>query len=1113
MAKEFVHILLPGHELSRTEILPEETIASFIERTHMDVLRLPTICVIDGLPVLKEAWATTTISSPDRCEFWSKPYGGGNGGKMSSVLGLLGVVALAAIAPWAAGSLFAAGSFGYYATVAAITIGGGLLLSSFLAPKPAAASNTDDNIPQMYTLSASGNVASPLQVIPVQYGKLKWEPPYASIPWSEFIGEDMYLNVALCLGVGKYDVENIYIDDTILWNKNTGLSASFSGVDIQFVQPGESLTLFPSNVISSAEVNGQEVTTTPVGGFVVNNAGTIATAVAFDFVFPAGLFSVDTNPKSKDPSKLLNASVTVVCQLQAVDDAGSPIGSWITVINETITRNNRTPHRVSYKLNTSPGRYMGRVYRTTAPSTGTDVQDSFQWAGFRGFLKGTDTFPNVTVLAIRMLASNQLSQNAAKKFGVLQTRILPVWNGSAFVEQPTRNPLWAFYDCATNSLYGAKQELTKVDFQAVVDGANGASTRGDTFNYVFQSAVTFQAAFDTILASVRSKTAWIGDILSVTRDEWKPIPQMLLTDQQIVRGSLSIDYILNDDSQSDCVTCAFLNEDIWGPAQLQYPPNSGSFVGLNPASIQLEGVTNPDQIYRELQFYYNQANLRRIQVKLDTEHDGRLLRFGSVVRIQSKLPRKWGQSGEVLAYNSLTRVLTLSQDLTFTPATQHYIELRSKTGSVFGPVLAGPISGHPNQCQFDETDLATVEANQGTTVADALDRMDGAEPPSYAFGIESETARTCIVMNGAPQDDKVSLLLTVDSEAVHNVDGSGTPIQPTAPALQDPRVPLIVNLTANFRQGVAEPWLDATWWPAPGAIAYRCQLSYDSGLSWISLPDQQNPTLSTPVSRANLTLRVAAIGTLQGPWSQVSVDAPTITIDVGTVAPSSLQLGLGDYVMKQLSDTRDQVNIVMQNIAAVAADHDAATALNDIVMRQRIQSVAGGAKASIEVLQQTLADTNSALSQYQITVSAQFDDLSAVVTQNSEAIATGTGATAALYTLTLDVNNYISGFQSINDGAFASFTIIADAFQVAAPGSGGGAPVPVFQVLTVNGTAKLALRGDMYADGTITANKLNVSSLSAITANIGTVTAGVIQSSDGQMVINLNSKQFIIYGP
>jgi hypothetical protein len=46
----------------------------------------------------------------------------------------------------------------------------------------------------------------------------------------------------------------------------------------------------------------------------------------------------------------------------------------------------------------------------------------------------------------------------------------------------------------------------------------------------------------------------------------------------------------------------------------------------------------------------------------------------------------------------------------------------------------------------------------------------------------------------------------------------------------------------------------------------------------------------------------------------------------------------------------------------------------------------------------------------------------------------------------------------------------------------------------------------MIATGTIAASRLSVTSLSSINADIGTVTAGKMVSSDGKFEIDLNNK-------
>ena len=66
--------------------------------------------------------------------------------------------------------------------------------------------------------------------------------------------------------------------------------------------------------------------------------------------------------------------------------------------------------------------------------------------------------------------------------------------------------------------------------------------------------------------------------------------------------------------------------------------------------------------------------------------------------------------------------------------------------------------------------------------------------------------------------------------------------------------------------------------------------------------------------------------------------------------------------------------------------------------------------------------------------------------------------------VTLDVNGYVSGIRSYNDGSVAGTIFLGDIFQFAFPGQSGGSPVPVVQIANVNGSPKIVWRGDMYGD-------------------------------------------------
>lgn len=103
---------MPGHEVGRVPLVVGETIATHVRRARwakaMDdgswEFRLPTICTVNGSPVLQREWTRYQLRADDQVIFLSRPMGGG-GGNGKSVLGLVAVVALAAFAPWAGGAI------------------------------------------------------------------------------------------------------------------------------------------------------------------------------------------------------------------------------------------------------------------------------------------------------------------------------------------------------------------------------------------------------------------------------------------------------------------------------------------------------------------------------------------------------------------------------------------------------------------------------------------------------------------------------------------------------------------------------------------------------------------------------------------------------------------------------------------------------------------------------------------------------------------------------------------------------------------------------------------------------------------------------------------------
>ena len=242
-------------------------------------------------------------------------------------------------------------------------------------------------------------------------------------------------------------------------------------------------------------------------------------------------------------------------------------------------------------------------------------------------------------------------------------------------------------------------------------------------------------------------------------------------------------------------------------------------------------------------------------------------------------------------------------------------------------------------------------------------------------------------------------------------------------------------------------------------------------------------------------------------WSDwISVSTPNVLFSI---------LDFDAAVVKQVTDITDyisdKVDAGLAEIAALVAQTTARTDINKKEVRTQLFATAGTAKAEIAEVRTVAVDTQTALADFTTTVNATFGNVNSAITTQSTAIATLNGYAAARYSVTLDVNGYATGFSLFNGGTgISTFTIVADKFQVAYPVAGYPA-VPIFTVANVNGVPAVVFRANMIGDGMITVQKMNVGSLSAITANIGEVTAGIVRGATNKMRMLLDDDRIEIW--
>ena len=264
-----------------------------------------------------------------------------------------------------------------------------------------------------------------------------------------------------------------------------------------------------------------------------------------------------------------------------------------------------------------------------------------------------------------------------------------------------------------------------------------------------------------------------------------------------------------------------------------------------------------------------------------------------------------------------------------------------------------------------------------------------------------------------------------------------------------------------------------------------------------------------------------------------------VVIDADTALSQRIDSLNSDYqgnkasVNNQLSTLSNATSSQASSISGLQASVNTAqsTANTAINKADNAQSAANTANTAVQSEQKARADADGALGKRIDTVIAKADSNAAAIATEQTARANADGALSsridtvqstvgnntasiqtqqqsinglnAQYTVKIDVNGRVSGFGLASSNTQSDFAIRADKFYIAPPEGTGKGDSP-FVVLTtpttINGTTVPTgtyIKNAYIADGSITASKIKVTSLSAISADLGDIQVDNAHIKDG----------------
>jgi sulfur carrier protein ThiS len=876
----------------------ELTIREWLQKTWPDFIEFqrPTICLYNGNPLLRKEWPTTKLKEGDIVNFVTLPGG--------------------PLWVWVVVSL-----------VVAVV---GVVVALANKPRIPVTQQTPE-ADSVYNLRGQRNQVKLGMPIESPYGQNRLFPAYAAQSYNKYIDNQQWLYQLFCVGHGKYVFDQLQIEDTPL--------ANFKDVEYEIIPPGSPVTLFPDNVETSPEVGGIELfgpnepesgavwiedspgddeldppiaptghygTSGNAGPFVANGINTQANKLEVDISFPKGLYI------QNDAGGLSTLSVTVVFEARKIDNNGVPIGDWFELSTFTKTLATTTPQRFTIEADVELGRYEVRGRRTSNKNTDAKAGNTVQWEQLRAFIQGDHNYGAVTLIALKARASNNLNDNAASRFNVIATRMLPVYIGGEWQpEQVTRGIVWAFCD-VFRAEYGARLADALLDMDTMLALDQVYTDRQEFFDGVFDQRTTVWEAARAIALVGRAVPMLNGSRVTMVRDEQKTMPTAVFNQENIVAGSFNWQVKLNNIDSYDGLEITYIDSTTWKEATVLCLV--GSEAGDYPEKLTLQGVISRQHAYRVGMYLRGQRRWLRENITFRTGLEGHIPSYGDLIAIAYDIPR-WGQGGMVknatgpalAGETPVQRILELNEPVTFGVGTSKIL-LRKNNGSVLGPLTATP--------GVDAYHIS-VMVTASTWEDFAFD--GSAELPVFLFGLSNEWGRHARVVGLNPsEDDTVEVVCSNYDSRVFD----GDELEPPAGGNDSgnvpgtPKLPEVTGLLVIPSPQVPGEVI-ASWNPMRGAEYYIVQLSYD-GVAYAEMGKPTETTLKFQVLPKFLYVRVAAVGAGAGEWAYWTGNSPAVAstasndldVDPDPVTGVTLQAGFGLIYLKWVNPTNTALDLI-----------------------------------------------------------------------------------------------------------------------------------------------------------------------------------------------------------
>ena len=698
------------------------------------------------------------------------------GGAIKKVLGFAAMIALTVyaggVAGGAWGGIFKAGSIAATLASGAVMFLGGKIINSIFPQQDTSLSFGDQNTSQTYGWDIPTPTTMAGNIVGETYGECM---PAAQLleQHVETVNDEQYLNLLYCGGYGPVDsIDRIRIDYTDIGNFNHVELETRLGTNDQ-----KPISFFKNTPLDQSV--GIEL---DEGKSAIRTSDSSkASSLEVTMEWPSGLFYIN------DDNSYGNATVKFKLEYRLT---GTTVWSNFNADGtdyEATAASNSAVRRTYSVTGLASGQYDVRATVTSRPHT-TRYQTLTQWTLLTSYIDGIYSRPGKVLVAMRILATNQLS-SGVPSVNWRQTRsTVHVWDSDSetYVDKPADNPIWAAYDILhhcrklTNINTGAAEYVAdgvpKEALSAYFDQWQSAADYADekilNQDGEQERRYRFDAMFDTsqkrITAAQKAATIGHASIVphgrnyGIVVDRPGTITQIFgegRTTVSSVKGAFSSK---EDRARAIEVTYNDADNDFKNTVMTVRSPNYNTDNATdNTAQLSLFGVKSRSQAYREA-ITALATNERQLQsLELSADIDAIVAEYGDIIGYNHAVSRIGVASGRIVAISGQT--ITLDKDVTLEAARHYEIHIQLSTDVLVKREIAqGAVNGRT---------LTIVEPFDQGQLPERFD--------NYALGEVGKAVKPFRIVSASRDGDlKVTLKLAEYDEAVYatEIDYSKYPV-------------------------------------------------------------------------------------------------------------------------------------------------------------------------------------------------------------------------------------------------------------------------------------------------------------------------------------------------